>query len=67
MGLFQIVFLAAGGEGREGEVLRLFEPAAGLAEFDEGAHLPERVAPDRRRGMPPGNQGLDCGGEVFAY
>jgi hypothetical protein len=62
MCLLQVFFLAAGGEGREGEVLRLFEPASGLAKFDEGGHLPERVAPDRLGGVPPGDQGLDRGG-----
>jgi hypothetical protein len=67
MGLFQVVLFAASGKGIEGEVLRLLEPAAGLAKLDEGAHLPERVAPDHRGGMPPGDQGLDRGSQFLAY
>jgi hypothetical protein len=65
--LFQVVLFAASGKGIEGEILRLLEPAAGLAKLNEGGHLPERVAPDRLGGVPPGDQGLDRGRQFLAY
>jgi hypothetical protein len=67
MRFLQVFLLAAGGKGREGEILRLLESAAGLAEFDVSAHLPERVGPDRLGGMPPGDQGFDRGRQFFTY